>query len=154
MVAHRNHPGEALGGALLGGWRKTETQVREDAMEWLKFVGMDHRADVPGAQLSYGQSKLVEIARMLSLEPTMMLMDEPMSGINPTLRNKILDLLGELRDRGKTLLIIEHDIEMIMEHCDEVVVMDQGRVIAQGPPDEVRDDPAVVRAYLGVGREA
>ncbi len=153
MVAHPGHPGAALGGAVFGGWRRDEERIRGDALAWLRFVGMEERADVLGQQLSYGQSKLVEIARMLSLEPTLMLMDEPMAGINPTLRNKVLDLFAQLRDQGKTLLIIEHDIEMIMEHCDVVVVMDRGRVIAQGPPDQVRDDPAVVRAYLGVGRQ-
>ncbi len=153
MVAHPGHPGAALGGAVFGGWQRDEERIRGDALAWLRFVGMEERADVLGQQLSYGQSKLVEIARMLSLEPTLMLMDEPMAGINPTLRNKVLDLFAQLRDQGKTLLIIEHDIEMIMEHCDVVVVMDRGRVIAQGPPDQVRDDPAVVRAYLGVGRQ-
>ncbi len=152
LVAHPGHPGESLRGALLGGWKGNEARIRAEAMEWLSFVGMDHRAEVLGGQLSYGQSKLVEIARMLSLEPRLMMMDEPMAGINPTLRKKILALLHDLRDKGATLFIIEHDIEMIMAECDQVIVMDRGRVIAQGPPEEVRNDPAVIRAYLGSGR--
>ncbi len=152
MVATPNHAGERLAGALFGGWQGDEHDARAHARDWLERVGMGERAEVPGGQLSYGQSKLVELARVLMLETPMLLLDEPMSGINPTLRSQLLAHLRALRDAGKTVLVIEHDMEMIMAVCDDVVVMDQGRVIAQGSPSEVRNNPRVIEAYLGRGK--
>ncbi|MGB0651706.1 MAG: ABC transporter ATP-binding protein [Thermoplasmatota archaeon] len=154
LVATRDHPGERVATALLGGWSGVERDARAKAEEWLEFVGMGHRADVPAGQLSYGQSKLVEFARVLSLETPLVLLDEPMSGINPTLRKRLLQLVHELSDdRGRTFLVIEHDIEMIMSECDDVAVMDQGRVLLHDEPETVRNDPRVAEAYLGTGRK-
>ena len=102
--------------------------------------------------LSGGQRKLLEFARALMTEPTMLLLDEPMAGINPTLGARLLEHMHQLRtERGMTFLLIEHDMEVVMGQSDKVIVMAEGRVIAQGPPDEVRRDQRVIDAYLGGG---
>ncbi len=154
LVAHPGHRGETLAGALFGGWQADEDAATQTATKWLERVGMLHRKDVPGGQLSYGQSKLVELARVLSLETDVILLDEPMSGINPTLRADLLKTIHKIREEhGKTILIIEHDIEMIMSECDSIVVMDHGQIITHGTPEQVKEDPRVVEAYLGTGRK-
>lgn len=152
LVAAQDHPGETVSGGLFGGWRAAEDAAKVEAERWLDFVGMAHRADVPAGNLSYGQSKLTEIARALTLDARLVLLDEPMSGINPTLRRSILDVIRRLRDEGTTFCIIEHDIEMIMAECDRIIVMHHGEVLTHGTPDEVRADDRVAEAYLGKGR--
>jgi branched-chain amino acid transport system ATP-binding protein len=100
------------------------------------------------SELSYGQRKLVEIARALMLEPTMMLLDEPFAGINPRLQNRIVTHLDGLRKRGLTLFLIDHEMRIVLDVCDKVYVMNEGRVIAEGPPENVRRDPRVLDAYF------
>lgn len=100
------------------------------------------------SELSYGQRKLVEIARALMLQPSMMLLDEPFAGINPRLQNRIVDHLDGLRKRGLTLFLIDHEMRIVLDVCDKVYVMNEGRVIVGGPPEEVRRDPRVLEAYF------
>jgi ABC-type branched-subunit amino acid transport system ATPase component len=122
---------------------------RRRAMELLDFVGLTRLAADPAATLSYGQRKLLELAYVLVADPTMILLDEPAGGINPSLLNEIYDHIIALNKAGKTFLVVEHNMGFLMALCHRVNVMDQGMVIASGPPEQIRNDPRVLDAYLG-----
>jgi branched-chain amino acid transport system ATP-binding protein len=124
---------------------------RARAMELLDFVGIAHLAELPAGKLSYGQKKLMDLAAGLMAEPRLFLLDEPAGGINPALLEVIIDRVQTLRDQGVTILIVEHNMDMVMTVCDPVVVMAWGKVLAQGAPAAVQADDAVLEAYLGVG---
>jgi neutral amino acid transport system ATP-binding protein len=152
MLAAPEQPGERLRNVLLrpGAVRAREREVREQAEELLEVFGLREKADDYAGTLSGGQRKLLELARALMAQPRMLLLDEPMAGINPTLGRRLLDHIQRLRsEEGMTFLFVEHDMEVVMNHSDRVVVMAEGRVIAEGEPHEVRSDQAVVDAYLG-----
>jgi ABC-type branched-subunit amino acid transport system ATPase component len=122
----------------------------ERARGWLRRVGIDHLEDVEARDLSYGQQKLLELAGVLMAEPETIMLDEPAGGVNPALIDRIATLVRELNAEGRTFIVVEHNMELVMSLSDHVVVFDRGRPIAQGPPDTVRTDPAVLEAYLGV----
>lgn len=126
---------------------------RRQAMDLLDFVGLARLAAEPAATLSYGQRKLLELAYVLVADPSMILLDEPAGGINPSLLNEIYDRIIELNKGGKTFLVVEHNMGFVMALCRRVNVMDQGTVIASGTPAEIRGDPRVLDAYLGSGME-
>ena len=152
MLAGADQPGEHLWRTFLQprAVRRREHEVRATAMELLNFVKLDGHADAYAGSLSGGQRKLLEFARALMTSPQMVMLDEPTAGVNPTLARQLLGYMLELRhDLGMTFLLIEHDMEIVMNVSDQVVVMSEGRVIAQGNPDQVRRDPAVIDAYLG-----
>ncbi|HYH53562.1 MAG TPA: ABC transporter ATP-binding protein [Solirubrobacterales bacterium] len=152
MLAAPEQPGERLRNVLLRprAVRAREREVHEQALELLEVFGLGEKADDYAGTLSGGQRKLLELARALMARPRMLLLDEPMAGINPTLGRRLLDHIQRLRsEEGMTFLFVEHDMEVVMNHSDRVVVMAEGRVIASGEPHEVRSDPAVVDAYLG-----
>ncbi|MGH2922531.1 MAG: ABC transporter ATP-binding protein, partial [Solirubrobacterales bacterium] len=133
-----------------GATRSREREVREQAMELLEIFNLTELADSYAGTLSGGQRKLLELARALMARPKLLLLDEPMAGINPTLGKRLLDHMQRLREEeGVTFLFIEHDMEVVMNHADRVVVMADGRVIATGDPHEVRKDKKVIDAYLG-----
>jgi ABC-type branched-subunit amino acid transport system ATPase component/ABC-type branched-subunit amino acid transport system permease subunit len=119
------------------------------ARELLEFVGMARFAHQPAGALSYGQQKLVELAQVLMLEPRLVLLDEPAGGINPSLVGRIVEIVRDLNRQGVTFLVVEHNIPMVLELCDPVVVFSRGRAIAEGPPQTIREDPVVLDAYLG-----
>jgi ABC-type branched-subunit amino acid transport system ATPase component/ABC-type branched-subunit amino acid transport system permease subunit len=119
------------------------------ARELLDFVGLAAFAGVPAGTLSYGQQKLVELAQVLMLEPRLVLLDEPAGGVNPALLERIVEIVRELNAQGITFLIVEHNIPMVLQLCDPVVVFNRGSAIAAGPPDAIRGDDAVLEAYLG-----
>ena len=121
----------------------------ERARELLDFVGLGRFGDQQAGALSYGQQKLVELAQVLMLEPTMILLDEPAGGINPTLINRMVEIIRDLNKQGIAFLVVEHNIPLVLDLCDPVAVLSRGKVIAQGPPSIVRADPAVLEAYLG-----
>lgn len=128
----------------------TYTQEVEDRIwEILAELDIDHVADHDAEELSGGQQKLLEIARVLMLDPDLILLDEPAAGVNPALLDDILDRIAALNDRGRTFLVVEHDMAVIEELCERVVVMDNGRKIASGSFDEIRTDERVREAYLG-----
>ncbi|MBM3942586.1 MAG: ABC transporter ATP-binding protein [SAR202 cluster bacterium] len=129
---------------------REEQALRRQAGQVLEFLGLVHLADAPAGSLSTGQKKLLELGRTLMASPSLVLLDEPGAGVNPTLMNLLAGHIRSLcRERGITFLIIAHDMELVMRLCDPIVVLDHGSVIAQGAPDEVRHNPEVVRAYLG-----
>jgi neutral amino acid transport system ATP-binding protein len=152
MLAAPAQPGERLGTALFHPrrWRRREAEVREEAMELLGEVGIHTHAEEYAATLSGGQRKLLELARALMTSPRLVLLDEPMAGVNPVLGHRLLDYLQRLREeRGLTVLFVEHDMDVVMGVSDEVIVMAEGRVIAHGTPESVRSDRRVIDAYLG-----
>jgi neutral amino acid transport system ATP-binding protein len=154
MLAAPDQPGERLHNVVFnpGAVRRREAEVRGQAMELLEVFNLDRLAGDYAGTLSGGQRKLLELARALMTRPRFLLLDEPMAGINPTLGRRLLDHMKRLRaEDGVTFLFIEHDMEVVMNHSDRVIVMAEGRVIAEGEPHEVRRDKAVIDAYLGTG---
>jgi branched-chain amino acid transport system ATP-binding protein len=133
--------------------RRREREVRLRALETLETFDLAKLAHAYAGTLSGGQRKLLELGRALMTEPRLVLLDEPMAGINPTLGARLMEHIQRLRrEQGMTFLYVEHDMEVVMNHSDRVVVMAEGRVIAIGEPHAVRGDPAVIDAYLGVHR--
>ncbi len=151
MVAHARHPGEGPVASLLGRSRTWdyEERVRRRALEILSLVELDGLSDAFASELSGGQKKLLELARALMADPQVILLDEPVAGVNPTLTQKLLNIIDELREGGKTFFMIEHDMDVVMKRCDVVIAMHLGRPIAEGVPDEVRRNEMVMEAYLG-----
>ncbi|GAA1310284.1 ABC transporter ATP-binding protein [Saccharothrix xinjiangensis] len=143
LVAVR--PGSVLR-ALSPARRKADV---DRALGLLTRVGIEHLADVEARDLSYGQQKLLELAGVLMADPETILLDEPAGGVNPALIDRIGALVRELNAEGRTFLIVEHNMDVVMSLSDHVVVFDRGRPIAEGPPDEIRADPLVLAAYLG-----
>jgi ABC-type branched-subunit amino acid transport system ATPase component len=129
---------------------KSSKSELDAAMEWLEFVGLARLASLQAGSLSYGQRKLLELAYVLVADPDVILLDEPAGGVNLTLINDISDKILALNKGGKTFLIVEHNMEFVMKICDKVTVMHQGCDLVTGTPDEVRSNPAVLDAYLGI----
>jgi ABC-type branched-subunit amino acid transport system ATPase component len=119
------------------------------AMDLLGIVGLGRLAGQRAGDLSYGQQKLVELAQVLMLEPKLILLDEPAGGVNPSLLGRLTEVIRELNAGGVTFLVVEHNIPLVLELCDPVVVFARGRAIAEGPPDQIRENPVVLDAYLG-----
>jgi neutral amino acid transport system ATP-binding protein len=152
LLAAPRHPGERLSGLLLrpNGARRRERDARARAEALLALVRLEAYADDYAGVLSGGQRKLLDFARVLMVEPRLVLLDEPMAGVNPVLGRQLLEHVFQLRaDEGTTFLFVEHDLDVVMEASDRVIVMNEGRVIASGTPAEVRSDNRVVDAYLG-----
>ena len=153
MLAPKNQLGESVWRSVTPGARgavvEQETELRERTWETLEFFEIDHLAEEYAGNLSGGQRKLLEMARALMTDPEMVLLDEPLAGVNPTLEEKLLDRINELREQGYTFLLVEHDMDVIMNNCDPIIVMHQGTVLAQGSAAEIRDNDRVIEAYLG-----
>jgi len=130
-------------------WRAAENRITEQAEELLKRFKLDAKRDDFAASLSGGQRKLLEMARALMAEPKLVMLDEPMAGVNPALTQSLLDHIKDLKSNGTTVLFVEHDMHMVRHISDWVIVMAEGRIVAEGPPAQVMKDQAVIDAYLG-----
>ncbi|HYQ74880.1 ABC transporter ATP-binding protein, partial [Cellulomonas sp.] len=130
-------------------WKAREKEITEQAEELLVRFKLDAKRDDYAGSLSGGQRKLLEMARALMSKPTMVMLDEPMAGVNPALTQSLLGHIQALREDGTTVLFVEHDMHMVRHISDWVVVMAEGRIVAEGPPEDVMADQAVIDAYLG-----
>ena len=151
MLGGAGQTGERLATALAPRfWRAEEDALRVRAEELLVRFKLDHMRDQFAGTLSGGQRKLLEMARALMVEPSLVMLDEPMAGVNPALTQSLLGHVKDLRDvEGRTVVFVEHDMDVVFDISDWVVVLAQGRVIAEGPPSTIGADPAVIDAYLG-----
>ncbi|MFW5417456.1 ABC transporter ATP-binding protein [Nocardiopsis sp. CNT-189] len=150
LLAAPGQVGERFLGALYPpAWRRQEAVQRERAMDLLRRFKLDAKKDDLAGSLSGGQRKLLEMARSLMVDPSMVMLDEPMAGVNPALVQSLLGHITALRDEGMTVLFVEHDMDVIMGISDWIVVLAQGRVIAEGRPEDIRSDERVIDAYLG-----
>jgi ABC-type branched-subunit amino acid transport system ATPase component len=156
LLAAKNQRGERLTGWLF--WpraaRRQEWELRQRADELLALVRLESHADAYAGTLSGGQRKLLDLARVLMLEPRLVLLDEPLAGVSPSLRRDLLQHIVAVRSaRSVTFLIVEHDLDFVMQATDDVIVMSEGRVISRGSPNDIRSDERVVDAYLGARHE-
>ena len=153
MLAPKSQRGERLWRSVLpvarGDVVEQEAELLDRVWETLEFFDIEHLAEEYAGNLSGGQRKLLEMARALLTDPDVLLLDEPFAGVNPTLEQRLLEHVHELRDQGYTFLLVEHDMDLIMNNCRHVVVMHQGRILTEGTPAEVKANEDVIEAYLG-----
>ena len=156
MLAPRGQRGEKLWGPFFshGLVKKQESMIRKRAMEVIDFMTLGQLADHPAGKISGGQMKLLELARILMGDPQVILLDEPAAGVNPTLAVTLIEKIKELNHAGKTFLIIEHDMDFIMGHCNPIVALTQGQVAFEGTPAQAQSNQVLLDAYLGAKENA
>ena len=151
VIGSQEQSGELLRALFSGKWRKQEAELLDLAEECLRAVGLIDKINNLGGELSGGQQKLLEMARVMMSKPKMVLLDEPIAGVNPRLAEDLARVIRNFLDRGITVLVVEHNLNFVDRSCDEVIVMAEGKVLVRGTLDDVRADRRVMDAYLGVG---
>lgn len=151
MLGYQGHPGESFWEIYLRPGRVAEAEraAREKAHNVLELLELGHLGQELAKNLSGGQQKLLELGQALMTDPDLVMLDEPVAGVNKVLAAKLLDRLDALRKQGKTFFLIEHDMDVVMSRCDHIIVMHQGRKLAEGPPGQVKENPRVIDSYLG-----
>jgi branched-chain amino acid transport system ATP-binding protein len=135
---------------LPGQW-KEEKYIKEKARQWLAYTGLTDMAETKASNLPFGKGRLLEISRALAVEPNIILMDEPAAGLNSRETADLANLIKKIRATGITVVLVEHDMELVMDICDSIVVLNLGKKLAEGTPREIQENPAVIAAYLGEG---
>ena len=149
VVVGATSPGERLRAALGRKWRRHEAGLVEQARDILDQVGLADRASEPVGDLSGGELRMLGVARQLIRRPTLLLLDEPTAGVHPLLQDRLSDLLIGLHRQGMTLVVVEHNLHFLLAIAEHILVLTQGRLLAEGTPSHIRNDPAVISAYLG-----
>ncbi len=133
----------------LARFKKIEADAKQNALEWLSWMKLDHKAHALADSLSYGEQRKLEFARALATKPKLLLLDEPVAGMNAAEKYELMNEINKIRERGFSIFLIEHDMRFVMGLCDEVAVLNFGRIIAQGKPEAIQNNPDVIEAYLG-----
>jgi branched-chain amino acid transport system ATP-binding protein len=151
VVGMHRHLDYGAAGLLFGlaGFKAHERRARERARELLSWVRLDHKSDDIADNLSYGEQRKLELARALATGPKLLLLDEPVAGMNSTEKTELMREVENIRGRGYTIFMIEHDMRFVMGLCEEIAVLNFGKIIARGAPEAIRNDPQVIEAYLG-----
>ena len=133
----------------LPGQRNEEKYIEEKSRKWLEFTGIDDLADLTAGNLPFGKGRLLEISRALAAEPKIILMDEPAAGLNSRETAELASLIRKIKESGITVVLVEHDMDLVMDICESIVVLNLGKKLAQGTPREIQENPEVIAAYLG-----
>jgi len=130
---------------------REEKYIKEKGLKWLEFTGLTDCADLNACNLPFGKGRLLEISRALAVEPQIILMDEPAAGLNSRETVELASLIRRIKELGITVVLVEHDMELVMDICESIIVLNLGKKLAQGTPREIQENPAVISAYLGEG---
>ena len=151
VVGMHDHLDYGFAGLLLnlGGFRRIEKEARQRALELLSWVKLEHKAEMLADSLSYGEQRKLELARALATKPKLLLLDEPVAGMNPAEKTELMAEIINIKNRGFTIFMIEHDMRFVMGLCERIAVLNFGRIIAEGSPEQIKNNQEVIEAYLG-----